>query len=144
MTAIYHPNTQARQQLVRFLVVGATSTVVDFGLLALLKVVGTPTLIANTIAFSTGTLYNFALSLGWTYVGARPQSVGWQLALFVFFSLISLVLNDALVLALETPLGTVLGHAAWGYLPAKFLATGVVAVWSFITNRWIFVAPDGV
>jgi putative flippase GtrA len=127
------------QRVRRFLIVGATSTVLDFLLLVVLKAAGGSTLLANTLAFSIATVYNFAVSRRWTYAGTRRKHTGLQFAQFAFASLLGLLLNDVIVLLLETPLHSALGGASWSYLPAKFAATGAVAVFSFVTNRiWIF------
>ena len=127
------------QRVRRFLIVGATSTVLDFLLLIVLKAAGGSTLLANTLAFSIATVYNFAVSRRWTYAGTRRKDTAFQFAQFAFASLLGLALNDAIVLLLETPLHSVLGDVSWSYLPAKVAATGAVAVVSFVTNRiWIF------
>ena len=127
------------QRLRRFLVVGATSTLLDFLLLVVLKAAGCSTLLANTLAFSIATVYNFAASRWWTYAGTRRKHTGLRFAQFALASLLGLVLNDAILLLLETPLHSALGGASWSYLPAKVAATGAVAVLSFVTNRiWIF------
>ena len=127
------------QRVHRFLIVGATSTVLDFLLLVVLKAAGGSTLLANTLAFSIATVYNFAASRWWTYAGTRRKHTGLQFAQFALASLVELVLNDAIVLLLDTPLHSALGGASWSYLLAKVAATGAVAVFSFVTNRiWIF------
>jgi putative flippase GtrA len=67
--------------------------------------------------------------------------VDWraQLAKFTAVSLIGLALSNLILLSLESPLGLMLGHPAWGYLPAKVLATGVVLFWNYFANRaWTF------
>ena len=127
------------QRVRRFLIVGATSTLLDFLLLVVLKAAGGSTLLANTLAFSIATVYNFAASRWWTYAGTRREDTALQFVQFALASLLGLVLNDVIVLLLETPLHSALGNASWSYLPAKVAATGAVAVLSFVTNRsWIF------
>jgi len=132
-------DAQERRRIRRFVAVGLTSTALDFLLLALLKSAGLGTLLANTLAFSIATVYNFTASRLWTYAGGPHKPVAVQLFQFAAGSLIGLLLNDLVVTLLDQPLQVLLGHAAWSYLPAKILATGLVALWSYTTNRlWIF------
>lgn len=127
------------QRIRRFLVVGLSSTALDFLLLTILKTAGLSTLVANTVAFSLATIYNFVVSRSWTYAGAGRKHVGVQFGLFMIVSLLGLALNDGIVVLLETPLGIVLGGGARSYLSAKVIATGAIAIWSYVTNRlWIF------
>ena len=123
----------------RFLVVGAIGTLLDFGLLSLLKASGLPTLTANTLSFSAGVANNFTWNRMWTF--ADVKQAGWQkqLAQFLLVSLVGLSLNNAIVLWLETPLGQLLGQPEYGYLPAKVIATGGIVFWNYFANRyWTF------
>ncbi|MCB9135302.1 MAG: GtrA family protein [Anaerolineales bacterium] len=133
----------------RFLTVGAVGTLLDFTLLTLLKLAGMPTLPANTLSFTAGLINNFIGNRLWTFGDkkwdglskAHPTSNPWhrQFIQFTLISLVGLTLNNLIVLALEAPLGTLLGQLAWGYLPAKFFATGLVVFWNYFANRkWTF------
>lgn len=123
----------------RFLTVGALGTLLDFGLLTTLKWVGLPTLFANSLSFSAGVINNFALNASWTFADRRTKNRRAQFFQFLLVSLIGLLINNAIVLLLETPLGAWMGREAWGYLPAKVLATGVVVFWNYFANRnWTF------
>ena len=127
------------QRFTRFLAVGAIGTFLDFSLLSLLKALGFPTLVANSLSFTVGVVNNFTWNRLWTFVDAKQ--VGWhrQLAKFILVSLVGLALNNAIVLMLETPLGQLLDHPEYGYLPAKVIATGVVVFWNYFANRyWTF------
>jgi len=46
-------------RFLRFLCVGLAGTLLDFGLLALLKRAGLPTLAVNSLSFSAGVVNNF-------------------------------------------------------------------------------------
>lgn len=123
----------------RFMAVGLLGTLIDFGLLTILKLAGFPTLLANSLSFSSGIVNNYILNQRWTFADSRKAS-SW--GLFIQFSLVSLIgllLNNGIVLALEGPLGKLLDAPAWGYLPAKLAATGVVVFWNYFANRyWTF------
>jgi putative flippase GtrA len=127
------------QRFTRFLAVGAVGTFLDFSLLALLKTLGLPTLLANTASFSAGVVNNFTWNRLWTFSDAKQSNWHRQLAQFVLVSLIGLALNNSIVLLLEAPLGQLLGQPDYGYLPAKVIATGVVVFWNYFANRyWTF------
>ncbi len=123
----------------RFLTVGALGTFLDFSLLALLKVIGLPTLLANSISFSAGVANNFTFNSLWTFADRRNGR--WQARFFQFLlvSLVGLALNNAIILLLEAPLGALIGNASLGYAPAKVIATDVVVFWNYFANRnWTF------
>jgi putative flippase GtrA len=125
----------------RFLTVGALGTFLDFGLLAVLKAIGLPTLPANSLSFTVGVVNNFTLNSRWTFADYRDGRLrgGAQFFQFLLVSLVGLAINNAIVLLLEVPLGAWIGDAAWGYAPAKFIATGVVVFWNYFANRnWTF------
>lgn len=125
----------------RFLAVGAVGTALDFSLLTLLKLGGLPTLFANSLSFTAGLLNNFTWNRLWTFGDVEQSDWRKQFMQFTVVSLIGLLLNNAIVLSLENVLGSMLGQPEWGYLPAKVIATGVVAFWNYFANRtWTFKA----
>jgi putative flippase GtrA len=127
------------QRFTRFLSVGAVGTVLDFGLLSLLKSFGLPTLFANTASFSAGVINNFTWNRLWTFADVRQTNWRRQLFRFLLVSVIGLMLNNLLILSLELPLGMLLGQPNYGYLPAKVIATGSVVFWNYYANRyWTF------
>ncbi len=142
MATLAHPlPNKELARFTRFLTVGALGTLLDFGLLTLLKLAGLPTLFANSLSFTAGLINNFTWNRLWTFRDAAQANWQKQLAQYALVSLVGLVLNDLLVLSLETVLGTWLGQPAWGYLPAKVVATGVVVFWNYFANRtWTFRA----
>lgn len=127
-------------RLLRFMIVGASGTLLDFMTLTLLKeVVLLPTVLANAASFSVGVVNNYTWNRRWTFDDARQRPIRTQFLQFVTVSVVGLLLNTLLVLALEAPLGTLFGVAAYGYLPAKVIATGIVFLWNFTANRlWTF------
>lgn len=133
-----HKSSEANRFL-RFLTVGSLGTLLDFGLLTLLKPAGVPTLPANSLSYSAGIINNFILNRRWTFAGAPNAPWSIQLLQFALVSLSGLALNSGLVFLLEAPLGGLLGRPEWGYLPAKVIATGIVVLWNYLGNRlWTF------
>jgi putative flippase GtrA len=123
----------------RFLIVGLIGTMLDFGLMIVLKSTGMNTLIANSVSFSTGTINNFILNRKWTFNFGRHPAWQGLLIQFTSVSLVGLFLNSLVVLALEAPLGNWLKQPEAGYLPAKAIATGLVLFWNYFANKcWTF------
>ena len=125
----------------RFLTVGALGTFLDFGLLTVFKLIGLPTLPANSLSFSAGVINNFTWNSRWTFADRRNERLRGraQFIQFLLVSLAGLAINNAILLLLEAPLGALIGDAAWGYAPAKVIATGVVVFWNYFANRnWTF------
>lgn len=138
---ISHPlKTRDIQRFMRFAVVGVTGTLVDFVLLVVLReLLGLPVLIANTLSYSAGIVNNFTLNRLWTFKEARSKGVWVQFGQFFAVSTAGLLLNNAIVLLLDTSLGALFNAPESGYLVAKVVATGVVLVWNFLINRyWTF------
>lgn len=127
------------QRLSRFLAVGAVGTILDFSLLTMLKLAGLPTLFANSFSFTAGLINNFTWNRLWTFNDGIPTDWRKQFAQFALVSLFGLVLNNIIVLSLESIFGNMLGQPEWGYLPAKVIAIGVVVFWNYFANRmWTF------
>jgi putative flippase GtrA len=127
------------QRFSRFLAVGMVGTILDFSLLTLLKLAGLPTVIANSFSFTVGLLNNFTLNRLWTFSDGVQTDWRKQFVQFTLVSLLGLALNNFIVLSLENVLGNLLGQPAWGYLPAKVVATGMVVFWNYFANRmWTF------
>ena len=126
-------------RFVRFLTVGAVGTLLDFSILTQLKLAGMPTLLANSLSFIAGLLNNFTWNRLWTFGNTIKADWRKQFVQFTLVSLVGLVLNNLIVLSLESMLGTLLSQPEWGYLPAKVIATGVVVFWNYFANRtWTF------
>lgn len=131
--------TKEVSRFIRFSVVGTLGTLLDVGVLTLLKMAGFSTLFANTISFSIGLIHNFSLNRLWTF--DLPEDTHWQdqFIRYASVSLIGLTLNNIILLSLESHFITQLNQPEWGYLPAKAIATSVVVFWNYFANKyWTF------
>jgi putative flippase GtrA len=128
-------SSREMERFSHFLAVGSVGTLLDFSLLTLLKLAGLPTLFANSLSFVIGLANNFMCNQLWTFGDSVEPEWRMQLAKFMSISFVALVLNNAIVLLFEGPLGTMMGHPAWGYLPAKVIATGAVLFWNYLANH---------
>lgn len=125
-------------RFLRFLVVGAVGTVVDFGTLNLLiQLFGFPKVWANTCSFSAAVCSNFLWNRLWTYPETRSDPILPQLTQFILVNIVGLGINQAIFLSLDYWLFT--GWGPLGYNLAKAIATGVVLFWNFGANRlWTY------
>src|SRR5690349_838400 len=132
-------SSREMERFSHFLAVGSVGTLLDFSLLTLLKLAGLPTLFANSLSFVVGLANNFTWNRLWTFGDSVEPDLRMQLAKFTSINLVGLVLSNLIVLSFEGPLGAMLGHPTWGYLPAKVISTGVVLFWDYYANRtWTF------
>ncbi len=132
-------NRSAWHRIGKFLVVGVLGTLIDFTLFALLHtLLGVPTLLANTLAYSAGIINNFILHRHWTFQ-QTDKTIGTQFSQFTLVSLGALLINNLLVLSLAPSFEMMFAPAGYAILLAKICATGIGLGWNLITNSmWTF------
>lgn len=136
------------RQLIKFCVVGASSTVVDLGILKLLLKFFplVPWWVSQSISFCFGVTNGFIWNRKWTFQANKNGAGATQYSKFVASNAIGLILNLAIskgFLILFT------GQLAHGVNPpdekillAKLCAIPIVVVWNFSAARfWTFRAP---
>jgi putative flippase GtrA len=127
-------------KFVRYALVGLSSTILDFGLLALLTDgAGWKPLAANPVCFALGVTNSFYWNRHWTFPEASHRRPLGQYARFVLVNLIGVSLNQA-VLAAALILGPQAGlDPAWCKWGGKVVAVPVGGLWNFAANaRWTF------
>lgn len=119
-------------QFLRYCVVGATGTLLDLGVLALLvEFAHFDILYAATIAFLVAVTNNFLLNKFWTF---NSPSKNYR-KLYVKFLLVSTV-GLLITLACMYLFTQIL--LIW-YVTAKIITSGIVMVWNFLGNKfWTF------
>ena len=127
-------------RILRFLMVGISGTLVDFGLLLILKsFLHIPLFYANPISYSAGILNNFTFNRIWTFNDKKKDSIFYQFGKFVVVSVSGLMINTFLVVFLETPIQEMIHNPQYGYLLAKVIATLFTVIWNYGANRiWTF------
>jgi putative flippase GtrA len=114
-------------QFVKFCVVGASGTVIDFGLTYLFKEkVHLNKYISNSIGFISAATSNYILNRIWSFENHNP-AIGEQYMLFMSISLLGLLINNGVIYLLTKKL-----HM--NFYVAKVIATGVVTLWNFVMN----------
>jgi putative flippase GtrA len=120
-------------ELARFVVVGATATVVHYAILVGLVELGRVALVpATTAGFAGGAVTSYTLNRRVTF--SHQPHYGRGLAKFVAISLVGMAMNAAIVWSLD--------RAGLPYLLAQVVATGVCFFWNFTAARLlVFRAP---
>lgn len=126
------PTTVAK--VLRFLVVGGFSAVLDLGLLiGLRELAGLSVALATTIAFWVALLANFGLNRAWSF-GATAGAVRTAGVPFARY-LVLVAINYVATLLIVTG-GVQLGAP---YPLAKIAAIGLGAIWTYVAyDRWVF------
>ncbi|MBO0856422.1 MAG: GtrA family protein [Nocardia sp.] len=126
-----------KTQIVRFILTGGLSAIVDFGLYILLMAVGLPRDIAKACSFIVGTTTAYLINRRWTFKAppSRSRFVAVVLLYAVTFAAqvgINALLNTTLP-AMEVHIG---GHGFKGAVLIAFvIAQGVATVINFIVQR---------
>ena len=119
-------------QMFRYLVTGWTAFIADVGLLTLLtECCGRDLLLLWTgIAFSTGIIITYVLSVRWVFDSRNVENRAAEFGIFTLIGIIGLGLTELLMWLLAEKAGL---H----YLPAKGITAGIVFFWNFVAKKFI-------
>ncbi|SFA68910.1 Putative flippase GtrA (transmembrane translocase of bactoprenol-linked glucose) [Acetitomaculum ruminis DSM 5522] len=116
------------EQILKFGAVGFLCFFIDYGIMVLLKeVFGVNYLVAATISFVVSVIFNYVLSITFVFVADKNANKFKEMVIFVIFSAIGLLLNDAIMWGLD--------KVGVFYMLSKIVATGIVMVYNFITRK---------
>ena len=125
-------------QIIRFGLVGVVATVIDFGVLVLLKEwLNVDVLVASAASFSVSVIANYILSMLFVFQSAQKNKVK-EFLIFVVLSVGGLLINQLVMW-----IGTEFLSAY--YLLVKVFATIFVPIYNFVTRK-IFLekkTPEG-
>ena len=119
-------------QLLRYAISGFTATIVDFALLATLtEVFGEHLLLVWTaIAFVSGLLVSYLLSINWVFDSRRLSSRTAEVSVYILIGVVGLLLTEILMWLLANKIGI---H----YLISKVIASTIVFLWNFCAKKFI-------
>ena len=156
MSLIKH--RQERIRFLRFLVVGVTGAIVDFGILNLLRLVfNIPLVWAQGISFVCAVINNFIWNRYWTYPESRSGNASKQLIQFFIINTIGILIRTPLITWFDKLILSILSQTKFNFPVEDFiisqnLALGlsifIVIFWNFFANRyWTYrdvpTEPDG-
>lgn len=117
------------KKIVNFGIVGVIATIIDFGVLFVLKsLCNVDVYIATTLAFIVSLIFNFVASMKYVFKAKEGMSVTKQCIVFVVTAVIGLGINEAIMyLCIE--------FLSLYYMIGKLLATCVVMVFNFVSRH---------
>lgn len=122
-----------------FATIGGANTVIDFGILFVLKMLGVPVIAANIISTSVAFVFSFIMNRKYTFKSAGGD-IKRELPLFIGVTLFGLWVLQNIVIWLILPVikGSGLPENT-ALLGAKLAATCVSLVWNYIMyDRVVF------
>ncbi len=138
-----------RKRFIRFAIVGAIGTVVDFGFFNLFAHgIHLNAVLSSVFSFSLAVINNFTWNRYWTYPDSRSKPLGYQLMLFAIINVVGLAIRTPLFVFLEGRLVRTFDQLeVFRVLPmrpiwvAHNLSLGfaivVVMFWNFYINRYL-------
>jgi putative flippase GtrA len=152
-------NRNEFKRFTKFLVVGATGFIVDFGIFnLLLRALNFPPVLAQAISFTLAAINNFTWNRYWTYPDSRSKPLLRQFGMFFVLSVIGLLIRTPIFALFSGPMvalvesmqsgmfaglinfvtGTLhISIEQLGYNLALAIAVLVVLFWNFFSNRFI-------
>jgi putative flippase GtrA len=143
----------------KFLVVGVTGFVVDFGVFnLLLRAFNFHPVLAQAISFTSAAVNNFTWNRYWTYPDSRSKPILRQFGMFFVLSFIGLVIRSIIFALLQAPAQAVVDSMQYGPFAgllnfavntlhltleqiaanlALAVAVFIMLFWNFFSNRFI-------
>lgn len=121
-----------KSQLIRFGLIGAINTALDFGLLFILKSIGLMATTANIFSTSIAFVFSFFANKKYTFRSSGTNIVR-EMILFVAVTLFGLwVLQTGVIWLVLPHLSKLLRSSEMGLLVTKLIATAVSMTWNYI------------
>ena len=116
-------------QIFNFGIVGLIATIIDFGFLYLFKdICNLPLVLSNTLSFCISVIFNYFASMMFVFDVDENKSKKRNFILFVFLSVIGLIINDVIVYVVTEIVGIY-------YMLSKIFASVFVMVFNFVTRK---------
>ena len=116
-------------QILKFAIVGGIATIIDFVFLYIFReFCHFPVLVSNTLSFCISVIYNYVASVKWVFDVNKEKDAKKQFVIFIVFSVIGLLLNNAIM-------WITVDFLSIYYMLAKIIATVIVMVFNFITRK---------
>jgi len=152
-------NRKEVKRFSKFLLVGTTGFIVDFGVFnLLLKALNFPPVLAQAISFTLAAINNFTWNRYWTYPDSRSKPILRQFGMFFVLSTIGLLIRTPIFALFSGPMVALVESMQYGVFAglinfitgtlhisieqlglnaALAVAVLVVLFWNFFSNRFI-------
>lgn len=123
--------------MIRFGGIGIINTVIDIGLLFVLKSLGLPVVSANIISSSIAFVFSFFANKKYTF-RSKSGDVVREIILFLTVTLFGLWIIQNLIIYLLLPvIEIIFGQQNIALLISKLIATGASMVWNYAMYRLV-------
>lgn len=139
-------NKIERIRFLKFAFVGLTGTIVDFGIMNLMRLVfGVPLVWSQAISFACAVVNNFLWNRYWTYPESRTKGATQQLVQFLIINLIGILIRtplipwlDRLILNLlrDINMNLPIGNFVLSQNIALAVSILIVLFWNYFANRY--------
>ncbi|NOU73089.1 GtrA family protein [Paenibacillus sp. LMG 31458] len=117
-------------QWMKYGLVGAVNTSIDFAVFTLLTLWGWPHLLAQGISFTSGVLNSYFMNRSWTFQASGDNK--HQFLKFISLSAVLMLMTSGLLISFAE-------HLGWPLWISKLAATGSGVVFNYIGSRkWVF------
>jgi putative flippase GtrA len=135
-----------RVRFLKFSFVGVTGTIVDFGIMNLLRIaLHMPLIWSQAISFFCAVINNFLWNRYWTYPESRDKGIHHQLSQFFIINVIGILIRTPLITWFDRILVNILNRGVLD-LPienyvlsqniALTLSIAIILFWNFFANRY--------
>lgn len=130
-------------QFIRYVIVGGGATVIQWGLLVLLKeFCGLNANTANAIGFIGGMIFNYLISTIWVFDKSTVKNKGVEFIAFAMIGVVGLGINQGFIWLFDKTFAE--RHIFSGLLPAdkyylvgQVFATGISFFWNFFVRKYL-------
>jgi putative flippase GtrA len=117
-------------QMLKFGMIGAVNTGIDFGVFTILTLCGWSYLPAQCLSYPCGVLNSYVMNRSWTFKESRHSKFAFLK--FTFLNLFILLINSSLLALLHH-------NAGWSIWISKLCATGAGVLVNYAGSRlWVF------
>ena len=129
-------------KIIRFGIVGAINTALDFGLLLLFTHLGLPKIVSNTLSTGMAFIFSFFANKKYTF-RSSSGNVKREIALFTIVTLFGLwVLQNGVIWLISPLCAALLHNESLALLTAKLAGTIVSLTWNYLTYDILVFRKD--
>ena len=129
-------------KIIRFGIVGAINTALDFGLLLLFTHLGLPKIVSNTLSTGMAFIFSFFANKKYTF-RSSSGNVKREILLFTIVTLFGLwVLQNGVIWLISPLCAALLHNESLALLAAKLAGTIVSLTWNYLTYDILVFRKD--